>query len=87
MNIYKISQTVNIDYNTYDSAIVYARSEEDARYICPDNYYISGWWEDEINYSHSWCHPDFVTVDLLGEATDWITVTEAGVILASFNAG
>ena len=87
MNIYKISQTVNIDYDTYDSAIVYARSEEEAKYMNPDSYYKLEWWEDTTNYCYTWCHPEFVTVELLGEATDKITITEAGVILASFNAG
>ena len=36
MNIYKISQEVNSEYDTYDSAIVLAESEEVARLIHPD---------------------------------------------------
>jgi len=42
MNIYKISQNVNNGYNTYDSAVVYAKNEEEAKRIHPS--YI---WEDD----------------------------------------
>lgn len=36
MNLYKISQDVNDGWDTFDSAIVAAKSEEDARNIHPD---------------------------------------------------
>jgi hypothetical protein len=35
MNIYHISQSVNRGYDTYDSAVVTAESEEDARQMYP----------------------------------------------------
>lgn len=35
LNLYLISQTVNNDYDTFDSAVVAARDEEDARSIHP----------------------------------------------------
>ena len=78
MNIYKISQEANTGYDTYDSAIVAAETEEDARNISPDG----GDWKIRWGY---WCQfPHQVEVELIGTAKDG---TEAGVILASFNAG
>jgi inorganic pyrophosphatase/exopolyphosphatase len=38
MNIYLISQTENEDYDTYNSAVVYAPDEDTARNLHP-----SGW--------------------------------------------
>lgn len=98
MKIYKIFQTVNNDYDTYDSAIVFAESEEDARRICPDKYYQLG--EDNHHYFvysdgtlkdegetpsyFSWCKVSDVQVEYVGEAAEG---TKKGVLLASFNAG
>ena len=54
MNLYRISQTVNRDWNTYDSAVVAAETENDARNIHPsgDNSSFSG----ELRGT-SWCKP------------------------------
>lgn len=73
MNLYLISQSVNNDYGTFDSAVVAAPDEETARHTHP------GWgWE-----SGAWArYPSDVKVELIGQ-----TDREAGVILASFNAG
>jgi len=77
VNLYKISQTDNDDWDTYDSAIVCAASEDDARQINP-----GGRWNSSLD---GWCKsPDLVTVELLGTANDDIP---AGVVLSSFNAG
>lgn len=79
MNLYRISQTVNRDYDTYDSAIVCARDETAAKAIHP-RLAIRNRWD-----CSSWCDsPDQVTVELIGSAAPGIP---AGVILASFNAG
>ena len=79
MNIYRISQTQNTDYDTFDSAVVAAETEEDAKNIDPSN---MDW--DHDSYS-AWCSsPKFVTVKLLGFAVEG---TKPGVLLASFNAG
>ncbi len=79
MKLFKISQTENTNYDTYDSAIVAALDEEAARNIRPSASYD---WDD--SYS-PWCQsPTAVTVEYIGEAKEG---TEAGVILASFNAG
>lgn len=78
MNIYLLTQDVNTDYDTYDSMVVYAESEELARQILPP--YTN--WGDKYG---SWANaPDQVTVEYLGINPN---VTESSIILASFNAG
>ena len=88
MNIYKISQEQSNDYDTFDSAIVAANSEDEARLIVPD-------FQDEDNNKDgdyvwnykfsSWCKsPDYVKVEYIGIAKEG---TEKGIILSSFNAG
>lgn len=80
MNIYKISQDVNNGYDTYDSAIVAAESEDQARNIHPANDDEYDGWEH-----NSWAdNPEQVKVELIGITKE---DTEQGVILASFNAG
>jgi len=91
MNIYLISQDINNEYDTFDSAIVTAENEDVARLINPestwgraDNFlsksepeYISGTWVDD---------PKLVTVKLLG-TLDPDMPQKTSVLLASFNAG
>ena len=77
LNLYLISQDQNDDYDTYDSAVVAARNEEEARCTCP-----GGRWG--MNYT-GWCTtPDFVDVEFIGPAKSGM---EAGVVISSFNAG
>ncbi len=86
MNIYKIWQNENNDYETFDSAIVYAETEEEARNIHPDvdgyQYYDNPWTKPILNHWAS--SPDKVMVEKIGETT---LDVKSGVILASFNAG
>lgn len=78
MKLYLISQDENDGYDTYDSAVVCAGSEDEARKINPDY----GEWGR--NYG-SWCSsPDKVTVRHIGEAVEGM---EPGIVLASFHAG
>ena len=83
MNIYKVSQTGNNDYDTFDSMIVIAESEEDARWMRPDG---RSW--DEISCLRlswdDWYWPEECTVELIGEA---LPGARPKVVLASFNAG
>ena len=72
MNLYLITQNENITYDTYDSAVVAAADEETARHTMID---------DSPN---TWALPQYVQVKLIGKALDGM---EAGVVLASFNAG
>ena len=77
MNIYKLSHDYNSGYYTYDSLIVAALNEDEARMITPG--------EGFGDYMIEWCSsPDQVTVELIGTAIDSI---ETGIILTSFNAG
>ena len=78
MNIYLISQSENNDYDTYDSAVVYAKDEEEAKTVNPGGEYGQS--------QSTWCSsPDKVTVELMGEANE--DIKEKGIILSSFNAG
>ena len=81
MNLYKISQDVNNDYDTYDSAIVAAYSEEEARMIAPSG---DSEWDGTADEYSDWCAASDVSVKLIGLAAHGI---EKGVVLASFNAG
>jgi len=80
MNLYYLSQDDERGYDTYDSCIVAAESEEAARQIRP-----GGEWEDTYTYSSTWARkPERVKVELIGTAVEG---TVAGIVLASFNAG
>ena len=98
MMIWKISQSINNGYDTYDSAIVVAASPEAARLIHPSRPELvwrevdgehawavqkaDGAW---MNYrDDSWCRPDAVQVELIGVATG---DGHCGVVCASYNAG
>ena len=74
MNLYLVSQSVNNDYDTYDAMIVAAPDEETARNMHPKGY--------RAPFDTTWAHPSDVYVELIGQ-----TDREAGIILASFNAG
>jgi len=85
MKLWLISQTENRDCDTYDSAVVAAETEEQAKLVHPaeGGDYPSSWREQEV--WSTWCKsPDAVTAKLIGEATTGIP---KGVVLASFNAG
>jgi hypothetical protein len=78
MKLWLISQTENNDYDTYDSAVVAAETEEDARQMHPG----SGEWGGKYP---TWAYsPEKVTVLYIGDA---VQGTVAHVILGSFNAG
>ena len=93
MNLYLISQNENMDYDTYDSAVVAAESEGDAVLTSPShgNYAWNGkswlYTRDDgttCDMGGDWTSPKNVTAKLVGVANEG---TEAGVIVASFNAG
>lgn len=76
MNLYLITQTVNNDYDTYDSAIVCAKDATAAKQFHPGRRQ----WD-----SMTWCDtPDQVKVKLIGTAAPG---RSEGVVLSSFNAG
>jgi hypothetical protein len=95
LSLYLISQNVNNDWDTYDSAVVAARDEDDAKHINPDGYMEEGWWKnDDQPYEFTswskpraflgWCHPEDVKVEYIGKASPDIA---RGVVCSSFNAG
>jgi len=86
MKIYKISQNKNDEYDTYISAVVVAKNEDEATRIHPDG---STKWKDSIGWgleSETWVSsPDDVIVEFIGNAPKGIK--EMGVIVASFKQG
>lgn len=87
MKLWFIHQDHNNGYDTYDSAVVAAETENDARHMDP----YGDVWNDETkvygdkSYGIScWAAPSYVNARLIGEA---VPGTERGVICASFNAG
>ena len=82
MYLWLISQTMNQDYDTYDSAVVAAETIKKARYTSPSEFCEN--WDGKAVAYDSWCAADYVKVTLLGLA---IEGTKPGVICASFNAG
>ena len=85
MKLWLISQTVNGGYDTYDSAVVAAESEDAARLTYPNGGADTDWYDDpELLWQERWADPSDVTVEYLGEARKG---HPAGVVCASFNAG
>ncbi len=88
MNIYKISQTTNRGYDTFDSAIVIAASPKAAALIHPQwihdpqQLYVDG--IDDDAYS-SWTNSNNVTATYIGKASNKFKKPQ--VVMASFNAG
>lgn len=80
MKLFLITQTENNGYDTYDSAVVAAQNEENARKMHPSGH-NEGW---EYSYTPWASSPDKVTVIYIGEAAEGM---EQHVICASFNAG
>lgn len=84
MNLYLLRQNQNIGYDTYDSMVVAAETEEEARLIHP-NQWSDNAWGKTLSFLKDWADtPDQVTVELLGVAVDGM---ESGVVISSFNAG
>jgi hypothetical protein len=92
MKLYKISQDVRDDYDTYSDAVVCAENEDDAKTICPDSYlqYENGVCYDiedpnQKYISSAWA-PNIkdVKVEYLGEAHNKL---KRGLIISSFHAG
>jgi hypothetical protein len=94
VKLFMISQEVNHDYDTYDSAIVAAESPEAARRLHPNGTHIwsdalKGWVEEGKNKVDEWRAKDWVgdidrvSVAYIGEAAGGVH----RVIHSSFNAG
>lgn len=84
MNLYLLTQNCTSDYDTYDSAVVAARTPVLAQLILPDPRLN---WEGAVRAPHTWpwaSSPDKVEAKYIGKASPLLN---AGVVLASFNAG
>lgn len=79
MNIYKITTDVKfVDYDTYDSAVVVANSEEEAR--------VTNNIDGNSNMQLFWVQPlNDLKIELIGTADK--SFTKPCVLVASFNAG
>ena len=80
--LYHISQKIRRGYDTFDSAVVCAESEEEAQRTHPS--YLVGpgdSWEDEYTWANC---PAEVSVQCIGAAAPHI---DKGVICSSFDAG
>lgn len=86
MNIYRISQDTNSGYDTYDSAIVIASNEEEARNIHP-NGIVDYMNQDKDWYHFTWTEPHNVKVELISHIVGEYYFVNGTVLCASFNAG
>jgi uracil DNA glycosylase len=76
MKLFLIEQNENCGYDTFDSAVVCAKTAKEAKQINPS--------EGSIFSEHEWTDPKNVKVTLIGRATPGV---KAGVVCASFHAG
>ena len=84
MKLFKIYQSINRGYDTFDSAVVVADSAEEAQKIHPYD------GSDNFLQFDSWVsRPDLVTLTYLGEVVGEPDndIYPGAVICASFNAG
>jgi hypothetical protein len=98
MKLFKVSQDINDNWDTYDSIIVCADNKQEARDMHPyynheGGYYKDGRWDkktdpDCLNLDNGvwvhWENRDKLVVEYIGESTPGIP---KGVVLASYNAG
>lgn len=99
MKVYLLTQSLVSDWDTYDSVVVIAQNEEEARTIHPSEFVThikDGKWMGTYsrpeggeyeNESYDWvkfADIDKITVKEIGTANEDQT---RGVLLASFNAG
>lgn len=89
MNIYKLSQTENKGWDTFDSMIVIAENEDQAKLMFPHSDNLEGDYDFSTNY---WGRLDYwatspknVNVELLGMC--YFSDSKPKIVLASFNAG
>lgn len=84
MKLWRVHQTTNTGYDTYDSFVVAAETEDDARLYHPSGGRLDPddpRWSEQYN---PWCHHRHVSVEYLGEARHG---HPPGIVVASFNAG
>lgn len=80
MKLYLLTQERNTGYDTYDSCVVCAESEEDAKTIAPDG----NAFKEDTKYGEWATKITDISCKEIGEAND---NQSRGVICASYNAG
>lgn len=80
MNLYLISQEANNDYDTYDSAVVVAKTPKEAKAVHPNGKRVNN---QDYMTNYTWVGIDDVKVKFIGTTKR----KKKGVICASFNAG
>lgn len=86
MKLWLITPNQPLGHDTYDSAVVAAKTMEDAQKVHPSSLHESNEsaWEWSKKYG-DWVHqPDQVTAELIGTTNKY---TAGQVVIASFNAG
>jgi hypothetical protein len=78
MNLYQVYRTDKIGYDEYDAMVVAADSDDEAFRLCDEESGCSG-----DDYA-TWAKPDHLLIRIIGTT---LPDLEAGVIIASFNAG
>lgn len=95
-NLYLISQDVVSGYDTYDSAVVVAANEQEARETHPSEFvkhHRNGKWKgvnisgEEYDMDRGWDWVKFKDIDKVDVKYLGKTKEPKGVVLASFNAG
>lgn len=85
MNVYLLEQEENEDYDTYDSFVCIAATEDDAIDTCPSGEGRSRKWTKPGRRYSTWAvRRESVKCTLIGVAVDG---AKPGVVCASFNAG
>jgi hypothetical protein len=81
MKLYLLKQTDNNGWDTYDSCLVCAENEADARTIKPEGDVFE---ENNQTWSDWAFSKDSITCEEIGDANE---KQERGVVISSFNAG
>ena len=87
MNLYliKLHKSIRVEWDMYDSAVVAAKSLEEARNMHPKNGKPIDWIKVKTMFPDWATSIDDVVVEFIGRADD--KIDSPGVIVASYNAG
>lgn len=85
MNLYLLMQDQIVDYDTYDSIIVCAENETDAKRIGPNGEIIPEIDPENISPDYWATSAEHVDCKFIGIAAN--DIPKNSVVLASFNAG
>jgi len=82
MKLYLLSQSVNNDYDTYDSFVICCNNEDEARQSHPSGRVLNP--RDDFLYCDWTNNQENISVKYLGEADPDLPF---GIVCSSFNAG